>query len=711
MSRGQNHQGQPFLMEPKPPDPTDFPTIKSTTSPTKSKKRHGSPAGGHGKSTKLSDSMDSTSSSSSSNDLVIDTQHISQFSTQSTTNADRPSNDDINLQSILNESLTRNLLINVNGDQLDVDAVIRELEQQNEQDTTDPTERTEPDIGAKTRTEPDVTAKGEEVTVRAKIDGEATEGGITARVGLIETTVRAEPDDSVAGGDEATAVVETGLPKNVIPPTDQDGEPWTEVGPGGKPINKSKQSTPKNSPTKTQQKTTSPKKTTPNKSNKQPKTNTGKQITGTAGNLLAQHRNQQNTQKTDSRTVKPPVPNSSGTQKPSIPPKPQSFANVVGEQKKERFAGENTVTTSLKQLAMKFEPALFIRDLKKQHPLVIPAIESLGHRDRSEYELSVKSTHKHVLKDLIVRGVDSHNAHMTFKPDIPDAISVTLFGVPHEMDDQSVHNVMNGFGEVRWFFRHREKTEGVLYYTGRRIYGMKLARTIPKQIYIRGHQINTMYTGQIDELKREENEHNERLRQKQQQRQQRRNKQHTARTVTEEGETFTKSFMHEEGEPQDAWETTTKTLYNTFDTAHNENKLTVIDKNPTDRKTTFFDTNTNTKMRKMDITTKEVVAMIEGEAEIYNKLPSVALEYRELRGLSLLAQFGILRDFESTEFDDCPPNVVELWRDWCREFFGLEEGTVSMDDFMQGIYGKFEEEIKTNFQHHQIVIPASLPCW
>ena len=77
----------------------------------------------------------------------------------------------------------------------------------------------------------------------------------------------------------------------------------------------------------------------------------------------------------------------------------------------------------------------------------------------------------------------------------------------------------------------------------------------------------------------------------------------------------------------------------------------------------------------------------------------------------MLAQFGLMRDAGTVEFESYPTEVVEMWRGWSNDYIRREEGSVTSEDFKGEIYGKFEAEIRENFKNQQIVIPASLPCW
>ena len=93
--------------------------------------------------------------------------------------------------------------------------------------------------------------------------------------------------------------------------------------------------------------------------------------------------------------------------------------------------------------------------MKQQHSQIINGIECVGHRDRSEIEVVVRETHKQHLHILMQKGLNTHNTHMNFSPDVPVATTITLYGLPHEINDEVVDEALATFGVVVSKFRHK----------------------------------------------------------------------------------------------------------------------------------------------------------------------------------------------------------------------------------------------------------------
>ena len=101
---------------------------------------------------------------------------------------------------------------------------------------------------------------------------------------------------------------------------------------------------------------------------------------------------------------------------------------------------------------------------------------------------------------ILHNGLDTHDVHMTFTPDLPLVTTVSFWGIPLTMAKELVDENLQRFGEVKSSYDSKKNLGGRIIKTGVRVYQIQLKKSIPKFIQIGGKSIKSMYTGQEKQL-------------------------------------------------------------------------------------------------------------------------------------------------------------------------------------------------------------------
>ena len=125
---------------------------------------------------------------------------------------------------------------------------------------------------------------------------------------------------------------------------------------------------------------------------------------------------------------------------------------------------------------------------------MLPAIEAIAMRDRGILEVVFKPNgdqHKHTFMAI---GLNTHQQHLQITPDVPAATNVTLYGIPHQLPDNYVDDVMKEYGVKTHSYRHKKKDDGFVSFSGWRVYGLHInVNVLPRFIEIQGHRVRTKY--------------------------------------------------------------------------------------------------------------------------------------------------------------------------------------------------------------------------
>ena len=365
------------------------------------------------------------------------------------------------------------------------------------------------------------------------------------------------------------------------------------------------------------------------------------------------------------------------------PPPPQEEEN---NQDQERFVGKNTVITNISNLK-NFDKITLIKDLKATIPALLPFVQCIGRRDRSDLEIALKQeTPKQLQHQLITQGLNTHNTHLQFMPDTSDTktTKVTLFGLPHELADEAVDEEMRTYGNVVTSYRHKERIDDLIIHSGRRVYTMSIDIPIPKLIQIAGHKVNTIYTDQKEHMERHKEEQKRKEKRAEEESRHWIKEQHKVRIVEEDGEkTQLCSFLHPEIKPEHQTLKGIKRLRENINLAQ-EKKLLFIEKHgkpPAEE----YKRNGRTFAR-VPVDVHSVVAMAEGNDGILDKLrPSHGTTLDHLRALSLYAQFGFCEEGKEYVFNKrCfSEDQIEIWKCWSRR------AALADPDFLPGAIDNF----------------------
>ena len=164
------------------------------------------------------------------------------------------------------------------------------------------------------------------------------------------------------------------------------------------------------------------------------------------------------------------------------------------------FHGKNTLTADISALTFKVDQ--FLQDLKQKLPLVLNGLKGVSTRGVGNKTLEVLFANESSKNRLLSVGLDTHGAHLTFIPEVPDSTTVTIFNLPMEMPDHLVDAAMGKYGTVQSRYRHKRNFEGLSLLTGLRVYRLQLKSYLPKNLTISGHAARTLYTGQREEMEK-----------------------------------------------------------------------------------------------------------------------------------------------------------------------------------------------------------------
>ena len=104
---------------------------------------------------------------------------------------------------------------------------------------------------------------------------------------------------------------------------------------------------------------------------------------------------------------------------------------------------------------------------------------------------------------ILTNGLDTHDVHKMFTPDLPLVTTVSFWVIPLTMKKDLVDKNLQRFGEVKSSYESKKNMRGRIIKTGVRVYQILIKRPIPKFIQIGGKSITTMYTGQEKQLAEE----------------------------------------------------------------------------------------------------------------------------------------------------------------------------------------------------------------
>ena len=352
-----------------------------------------------------------------------------------------------------------------------------------------------------------------------------------------------------------------------------------------------------------------------------------------------------------------------------FPPPPTQQQQREKEKEDERFVGKNTVITNITNILKNFDKIALIKDLKKAIPAILPFIECVGRRDRSDLEIALKEdTPQALIHQLIIQGLNTHKTHLQFMPDTDDTkvTKVTLFGLPHELGDGPVNEEMRKYGNVVSSYRHKERIDDLTIFTGQRVYTMTIETPIPKLIQIAGHKVNTIYTDQKEHLEKQQAEQKQAERRKREEEQHYKREQHTVRIEKDGVKSKVCSFLHPDIQEEQPTLQAIKTLRETLNLT-NEKKLLYVERHGKPPAREYQRSGRTFVRLPVDIHT--VIAMAEADNGILDRLkPAHDTTLDHLRAVALYSQFGFCEeDTEYTFNKRCfTEGQIEIWQSWSR---------------------------------------------
>ena len=176
-----------------------------------------------------------------------------------------------------------------------------------------------------------------------------------------------------------------------------------------------------------------------------------------------------------------------------------SAVNAVASTPIDTFVGKLTITAMIKDFT-NFQITTMLADMKKAHLNAYRQLRGAAIRNRNTIELLLANEQSKQV--LITYGLDTQGRHLNFNPDVPEATAITLYNIPMEMPDEMVDKIISRYGKIVTRYRHKQKVDDLILYTGRRIYRVELHSFMPKQISINGHSVRTLYTGQREEIEK-----------------------------------------------------------------------------------------------------------------------------------------------------------------------------------------------------------------
>ena len=175
-----------------------------------------------------------------------------------------------------------------------------------------------------------------------------------------------------------------------------------------------------------------------------------------------------------------------------------TYSNITT--KNDVFHGKLTLISDIHGLT-DFKPEQFCRDLAAKQPRAWQHVLGVQpiHRRVLEVEFDSEAAMTHILHN----GLDTHDVHMTFTPDLPLVTTVSFWGIPLTMEKELVDENLQRYGEVKSSYVSKKNLGGRIIKTGVRVYQIQLKKSIPKFIQIGGKSIKSMYTGQEKQLAEE----------------------------------------------------------------------------------------------------------------------------------------------------------------------------------------------------------------
>ena len=127
----------------------------------------------------------------------------------------------------------------------------------------------------------------------------------------------------------------------------------------------------------------------------------------------------------------------------------------------------------------------------------------IGVQAMSRKVLEVCFNLQDALHHIQTNGINTHNTHLTFTPDIPLVTTVSLWGIPIKMPEEQMNEHLQRYGEVKSSYQSRKNVAGNNILTGVRVYSIILKYPIPRNLQAGGLNIRTKYTGQDRHIQQE----------------------------------------------------------------------------------------------------------------------------------------------------------------------------------------------------------------
>ena len=127
----------------------------------------------------------------------------------------------------------------------------------------------------------------------------------------------------------------------------------------------------------------------------------------------------------------------------------------------------------------------------------------IGVKAMSRKVLEVCFNLQDALHHIQTNGINTHNTHLTFTPDIPLVTTVSLWGIPIKMPPEQMNEHLQRYGEVKSSYQSRKNVAGNNILTGVRVYSIILKHPIPRNLQVGGMNIRTKYTGQDRHIQQE----------------------------------------------------------------------------------------------------------------------------------------------------------------------------------------------------------------
>ena len=159
------------------------------------------------------------------------------------------------------------------------------------------------------------------------------------------------------------------------------------------------------------------------------------------------------------------------------------------------FIGKRTISANIDGL--NFNKTAFCKDLARAYPQEWQLLDGIQERNFKR-TLELSFTSEKAKDRIIYYGLNTHGTHLKFIPDIKEPTHITIWNLPLELPGEEIAKVLEKYGIIVQGFRHKEKINDKVLYTGRRIYKVHLnpETVLPKNISICGHKGQTQYNGQ-----------------------------------------------------------------------------------------------------------------------------------------------------------------------------------------------------------------------